>query len=190
VHLAELEARRGAYGPAAAHYAEVVDVSTASPNVYDHMVLRGLGRLRALQGDDAAAAALWDRAEARLRADAAEGAFGHRRELARLLLDRGRARDVPEALALMEAEVLVRRDAETLDTLAWAYTRAGRLADARKALQEALRWGVRDAAIFYRAGTIAQALGREREARRFFALSARTDPTFDASAQRVLGIGF
>ena len=190
VQLAELEARAGQYAAASTHYAEVVDVSSASPNVYDHVVLRGLGRLKALQADDAAAAILWDRAEARLRSDAAQGAFGHRRELARLLLDRGRPRDLSEALALVEAEVRVRRDPETLDTLAWAYTRAGRLTDAERVVHEALRWGLRDAGMFYRAATIARGLGHEREARRLSALGAQTDPTFDAQAQRVLGIGF
>jgi tetratricopeptide (TPR) repeat protein len=84
----------------------------------------------------------------------------------------------------------VRRDPETLDTLAWAYTRAGRFADAQRVMQEALRWGVRDAGMFYRAATISRALGHEREAHRLFALASRTDPTFDAQAQLVLGIGF
>ena len=190
VHLAELEARVGQYAAATSRYAEVVDVSSASPNVYDHVVLRGLGRLKALQADDAGAATLWARAEARLRRDAAEGAFGHRRELARLLLDRGRPRDLPEALGLIRAETRLRHDPETLDTLAWAYTRADRFADAHQAMQEALRWGIRDAGMFYRAAAIAQALGQQHEARRLFAAAARTDPTFDDQARRVMGMGF
>jgi hypothetical protein len=46
------------------------------------------------------------------------GGFGHRRDLASLLLEKGRSQDVAEALALMQEEVKIRRDAVTLDTLA------------------------------------------------------------------------
>ncbi len=190
VYLAELEARRGQYDAAAAHYADVVTVTEASPNVYDHVVLRGLSRLKDLQGDQAGAQDLWNRAEARLRKDVAEGTFGHRRELARLLLDHGRPEDVPESLALMQVEVDIRRDPETLDTLAWALSRTGRWQEARGVMREALRRGYKDAALFYRAATIEQALGNQREARRFSRVAHETDPTFDEQARRVLGIGF
>jgi tetratricopeptide (TPR) repeat protein len=189
VLLAELEARQGAYDAAARHYAEVVDVSSASPNVFDHVVLRGLARIKALQGDAAGADALWRNAAARLRRDLANSQFGHRRELARLLLDRGRPSDVPEALTLMEAEVRVRRDAETLDTVAWALGRAGRWSEARQAMREAMRWGVRDAGLYYRAGAIEQALGDAAAARRFFDLAVHTDPRFDDLARRAAGLG-
>ncbi len=190
VYLAELEARAGHYDAAAAEYADVVTVTASSPNVYDHVVLRGLSRIRDLQGDTDGARALWKQAEARLRRDVAEGTFGHRRELARLLLDHGQHEDVPESLALMRTEVGVRRDPETLDTLAWALSHAGRWQEAHEAMREALRWGFRDAALFYRAGTIEQALGNQTGARRFFRASQETDPTFDDQARRVLGISF
>src|SRR5256712_13870998 len=90
-NLAELEIRQGRYRLAAQYLSEVVTVTKASPNIYDHAVLRGLARLAELRGDRTRAAALWRDAEARLRQDAASGQFGHRRELARLLLERGRA---------------------------------------------------------------------------------------------------
>ena len=190
LNLAELEARAGEYADAERHHSQVVTISAASPNVYDHAVLRGLARVKDLQGDHAGAGTLWDQAEGRLRRDVAEGSFGHRRELARLLLERGRTGDLAEALALMHTEVSTRPDPETLDILAWALSRADRWAEARQAMREALRWGLRDAAMFYRAGTIAQTLGDQDEARRYFQLSRETDPTFDEQARRVLGIGF
>src|SRR5439155_24809977 len=154
INLAELEIRQGHYRLAAQHLSEVVTVTKASPNIYDHAVLRGLARLAELRGDHNRAVALWRGAEARLRQDAASGQFGHRRELARLLLERGRPEDIGEAVSLMEAEVHIRRDTETLDVLAWALSRAGRLGEAQQALQEALRTGVHDARLFYRAATI------------------------------------
>jgi tetratricopeptide (TPR) repeat protein len=188
--LAELEARAGEYDAAAAHLSDIVTVTATSPNVYDHAVLRGLGRIRWLQGDVPGARALWDQAEARLRRDVAAGAFGHRRELARLLLDRGRPQDLPEALALMHTEAAGRRDPETLETLAWALSRAGRWLEAREAVREALRSGVRDAALFYRAGLVEQALGHPQEARRYLEAARVTDPTFDARARLVRGVGW
>ncbi|MGH8631622.1 MAG: tetratricopeptide repeat protein, partial [Burkholderiales bacterium] len=118
LHLAELEMRWGQYRSAEDHLTQVVNITRASPNVYDHAVLRGLARVKELQGDRQRAAHFWDEAEARLRQDVASGQFGHRRELARLLLERGRREDLSETLRLMKAEARVRRDAETLYVLA------------------------------------------------------------------------
>lgn len=188
VNLAELEMRQGRYRLAERHLTQVVTITRTSPNVYDHAVLRGLARLHELQGNHARAAALWADAEARLRQDATTGQFGHRRELARLLLERGRPQDAGEALALMEEELQVRQDAETLEVHAWALARAGRLSAARRSILQALRWGVRDARIFYRAATIEQALGHEAEAERFLALMRETDPIFDQQARQILGV--
>lgn len=188
VNLAEWEMRQGRYRLAERHLTQVVTITRASPNVYDHAVLRGLARLHELQGNDRRAAALWDDAEARLRQDVTIGQFGHRRELARLLLERGRRQDIREAISLMEAELGVRQDAETLEVHAWALARAGRLNEARRSIFRALRWGVRDARLFYRAAMIAQALGQEAEAGRFLALMYETDPTFDQRARQILGV--
>lgn len=189
LNLAELELRLGRYPAAERHFAQVVTISEASPNVFDHAVLRGLARARELQEDREGAERFWDEAERRLRRDVTTGAFGHRRELARLLLERGRPQDLPEALALMEAEIRIRRDPETMDVLAWALSRSGRWEEARQAMREALRWGLRDAAMFYRAGFIERALGNEAGAEGFFRTAQATDPTFDARARRVIGMG-
>lgn len=189
VNLAELEIRQEHYRLAAQHLTQVVTVTKASPNIYDHVVLRGLVRLAELQGDSARAEALWRDAEARLRQDVTSGQFGHRRELARLLLERGRSEDVGETISLMEAEVHVRRDAETLEVFAWALSRAGRLPQARETMREALRWGLRDARLYYRSGLIEQGLGDSRAAMAFFAAAHLVDPTFDERARRIMGLG-
>jgi tetratricopeptide (TPR) repeat protein len=155
-----------------------------------------MARVKALSGDQAGAKEWRDKAEARLREDLSS--FGHQRELARLLLERGSSKDVAEALALMQMEVRVspkndryasRRDAETLDTLAWALSLSGRWQEARAAMQEALRSGIRDAGLFYRAGVIEQALGNQPQSVAFFRLAQETDPMFDEQAQRALGLG-
>ncbi len=187
--LAVLDLRQGQYAAAIDHLTEVVTVSRASPNVYDHVVLRGIAQAKELEGRSEEAAGFWADAEARLRQDAASGAYGHRRELARLLLTRGRPEDLPEVLDLLQAELAVRTDPDTWDTLAWALSSAGRWQEASHAARHALRWGVRDARYFYRAATIAQALGDTKQAGEFLRLMRATDPTFDKRALDVAGIG-
>ncbi|MGH2406091.1 MAG: tetratricopeptide repeat protein [bacterium] len=189
VGMAELEARSGNYRAAERHLSQVVTIS-ADPNVFDHVVFRGMGRLKALQGDPRGATTLWDQAEARLRRDVAEGSFGHRRELAHLLLERRRPGDEVEALTLMRAEVRARRDAETLSILAWALFSNDRLPESRGVMREALRWRVRDAAMSYRAAIIEEALGNRAQAEAFFRSAAAIDPTFDERTRRVLGMGY
>jgi tetratricopeptide (TPR) repeat protein len=187
--LAVLELRQGHYAAAIDHLTRVVTVSRASPNVYDHVVLRGLAQAKELEGRPTEAAPFWADAEARLRQDVASGAYGHRRELARLLLTRGRPEDLPEVLSLLRAELTVRTDPDTLDTLAWGLSRAGRWQEADRAAHQALRWGVRDARYFYRAATTAQALGNVAQARAYLRLMRAADPTFDERALEVAGIG-
>lgn len=187
--LAVLDLRQGRYDAAVDHLTRVVTVTRDAPNVYDHVVLRGVAQARDLQGRHAEAARFWADAEARLRQDAASGAYGHRRELARLLLTRGRAADLPEVLRLMRQELAVRSDPDTLDTMAWALSSAGRWSEAQQFARAALRWGVRDARYYYRAALVAQGLGDTAAAGRYLRLVRAVDPTFDARALQVALIG-
>jgi tetratricopeptide (TPR) repeat protein len=189
LHLAELEMRWEQYRSAEDHLTKVVNITRESPNVYDHAVLRGLARVKELQGDRRSALRFWDEAEARLRQDVASGQFGHRRELARLLLERGRREDLSEALRLMQAEIRIRRDSETLFVLSWILSEHGRWLEARRAIQEAMHWGVRDARLSYRAALIEEALGNQAGAVTFKASAMQVDPTFDEHARRLAGLG-
>lgn len=193
VHLAELETRLGKYQEAERHYNEVIASSKGASTVFDHVVDRGMARLKFLQGDSVGAKQWQDKAETILRQQTATGAensnFGHRRELALLLLERGRPQDTKEALALMTEEVKIRRDAQTLDTLAWALLQSGDAAKAFEAIKQALRWGVRDARILYRAGAIAKALGNDAGARTYNQQARQIDPTLDEQVRRSLGLG-
>jgi tetratricopeptide (TPR) repeat protein len=77
--------------------------------------------------------------------------------LARLLAERpGRA---SEAVALAEEAARGRADIATMDTLAWAYFKAGRLPEAQKALMQALRTGTRHARILCHADAITSPRG-------------------------------
>lgn len=187
--LAVLDLRQGRSQAAIDHLTRVVTISRASPNVYDHVVLRGLAQAQELAGHHDEAARFWTDAEARLRQDVASGAYGHRRELARLLLTRGHAADLPEVLSLLRAELTVRRDPDTLDTLAWALSRAGRWREADRVARQSLRWGVHDPRYYYRAASIAEALGDAARAHTYLGLMHAADPTFNDRALAVAGIG-
>lgn len=77
--------------------------------------------------------------------------------LARFLAER--ELDIPRAVALADEAASARRDIFTLDTQAWAYFRMGRLPQAERIAQQALRTGTRDARILYHAAEIAAATG-------------------------------
>ena len=76
-------------------------------------------------------------AEAGWRTDAPEP-----RNLARFLADHDRK--IAEAVAIAERTATGRHDIFTDDALAWAYFKAGRIGDARRAIARALRTGTKD----------------------------------------------
>jgi tetratricopeptide (TPR) repeat protein len=65
-------------------------------------------------------------------------------------------RNLEEALTLATREYETRKDIFTCDSLAWAFFKNGRIADARKLMSEALRTGTKDARIAHHAGIIQQ----------------------------------
>lgn len=83
--------------------------------------------------------------------------------LARFLAERGRKID--EAVTLAEQAATRRRDVHTMDALAWAYFKAGRLHEAQRAADQAVRTGTRDVRILYHAAVIAHARGHIDRAR-------------------------
>ena len=83
--------------------------------------------------------------------------------LARLLIDQNR--NLGEALTLAEEAARSRRDIFTMDVLASAYLKAGRLMEARTASDDALRTGTKDARILWHAAEIHAASGDRARAR-------------------------
>ncbi len=162
-------------------------INQQAPTIYDHVALRGLARVQKLQGDTVAARQTWEKAIAKLRSDLT--GFGHRRELAQLLMERGQGKDLSEALTLMQAEIKTRQDPETWDTLAAAYFELGQLPAAQQAIESALKSGLRDPAITNRAAVIAQARGQLEQAKQYRAQVKSIDPAFDAGARQALGLG-
>ena len=195
LNLAELSVRQWQANPAQskdrdraiALYDRFSIVNQQAPTAYDHAALRGLARVQSLQGDLTKANQTWERAIAKLRSDLT--GFGHRRELAQLLIERAQGKDLTEALTLMQAEIKARQDPETWDTLAAAYLKLGQLPAAQQAIESALKSGLRDPAITDRAAVIAQARGQSAQASRYRELVRSIDPLFDAGARQALGLG-
>lgn len=121
-----------------------------------------MGDLAARLGDHARAEALYVEAET-LERTGWESEEPQPQALARFFAERDRKLD--EALRLAEQAAARRRDVHTMDALAWALFKAGRVADARAAAAEAVRTGTRDVRILYHAAVIARADGDAGRAR-------------------------
>ncbi len=90
-------------------------------------------------------------------------------------------RDPHEALALVEDERQVRGGVMVDDAYAWALFRAGRLAEARAASDQALRHKTPDARLWFHAGAIRMAQGETHEGAALVRKALDRNPHFDAS---------
>ncbi|MCZ0899539.1 hypothetical protein ON021_06450, partial [Microcoleus sp. HI-ES] len=90
IYLADLETRQGHYREAEGYYSKVSAYSGGVETVFDRIVDRGMARVKDLQGDAIESRRLRDKAEAGLRQEqvSGSGGFGHRRDLASLLLEK------------------------------------------------------------------------------------------------------
>jgi tetratricopeptide (TPR) repeat protein len=195
LNMAELSVRRWQADPTQTKYQqqaiELYDrfflTNQKAPTIYDHVALRGLARVQRLQGDTTKADLTWEQAVSRLRSDLT--GFGHRRELAQLLMERGQDKDFTEALASIQAEIKIRQDPETWDTVAAVYLWIGKLEAAQQAIEMALKSGIKDPAITDRAAVIARARGQLAQAQKYRSLVKSIDPTFEAGGRQALGLG-
>jgi tetratricopeptide (TPR) repeat protein len=121
-----------------------------------------VGDLSAALGDSPMASRYHQMAEQIERGSWANGSR-QPQVLARQLAERNR--DPDTAVTLAEEAARRQRDIFTMDTLAWAYHKAGRTQDALKASAEALRTGTRDARLLYHAAEIRHASGDADAAR-------------------------
>lgn len=129
-----------------------------------------LGDARAASGDARGARRAWDEAARR-------GRLGDRRTLGMFLATKDR--DPDAALAALLAESRVRAEPATMDALAWALLRAGRLDEARAASDAARRWGTRDPALLFHAGAIRVAAGDRQAGEELVRAALAIQPAFD-----------
>jgi tetratricopeptide (TPR) repeat protein len=87
-------------------------------------------------------------------------------------------RQLEDARRLAEAEGARRHDIYTQDTLAWVYYKSGRMAEAERAMAQALRLGTQDVLLFFHAGMIAQRLGKQQQAREYLRRALTLNPAF------------
>jgi tetratricopeptide (TPR) repeat protein len=164
--LARVDAARGNLTAALAGYATLM-ASAPAPEY--------AARMAELEG------ALGRTADAARHAALAEQGWRHEMpepaQLARLLA--GDAARAGEALAIAEEAAASRRDIFTMDAVAWAALRAGRIGRAVEASRLALRTGTRDRTILYHAAAIAAASGDRDRARLLAARALDGHPTFD-----------
>jgi tetratricopeptide (TPR) repeat protein len=97
---------------------------------------------------------------------------------------------VTRVLREARKDIVGRRDVYGYDLLAWASYKAGHVADARRAVTEALSQNTEDASLYYHAGMIAAAAGDTLMARsmlsRALTLNAHFNPTQAPIAVRTL----
>ena len=84
-----------------------------------------------------------------------------------------------EALEIMRRERAARADIYTSDALAWCLFKKGQLAEAKEAIEQAMRLGTRDARIFYHAGIIYDGLNDSQRAVKYLKLALDADFSFD-----------
>ena len=87
--------------------------------------------------------------------------------------------NVEAALRLALAELEYRQDIYGYDVTAWAYFKNGLFDQAEAMMQQAMKLGTRDAKLYYHAGLIARAQGRDAEAQRLMAEALAINPHFD-----------
>ncbi|HYP50481.1 MAG TPA: tetratricopeptide repeat protein [Pyrinomonadaceae bacterium] len=84
-----------------------------------------------------------------------------------------------EALSIAERERAARNDIYTADALAWCLYKKGRFAEAKTAIDEALRLGTRDPRLLYHAGMIALSTGDNQKAADYLKQALAINPNFD-----------
>jgi Flp pilus assembly protein TadD len=106
-----------------------------------------------------------------------EGRALDRRTLALFYATKGL--EPEEAVRLAEQERTIRDDLYTEDAYAWALYRAGRLEEARAAVDRATALGTPDARLRYHAGAIRLASGERRAGRALIRAALALNPAFD-----------
>lgn len=89
-------------------------------------------------------------------------------------------RNGAEAVRWARKDVERRRNAATLDALAWALYRDGQYGPALEEMGKALAYGWRDAHLFFHAAMIHLAAGKTEEGKRYLQQAAEINPHYDA----------
>lgn len=135
-----------------------------------------LGDLYSLKGDTQKAEAEYAKVDSMVEEYLNYDVEGN--ELVQAMYHLDHDRDFNKALQLAESEIKEHRSVQAYTTLAWAYYKHKRYADAEKAIKQALRLNTQDPLLFYRAGKIYQAAGNEGLAKRYLFSAVNLNPNF------------
>lgn len=106
-------------------------------------------KLMLIQGKKELAQEIQNQAELLLRDEVEKNGYGHRLDLAAVLLDRGLPSDLQQSLQLAEDEVKVRQSSQALVVLAQAQLATGKAQSALKTMRQVLQTGSRDSEYYY-----------------------------------------
>ena len=168
--FARVRAARGDHAGAIAQYEQVIRIFPDLPFV------AALGDLYQLTERTKEAAAQYALVEQVARLNAVNGAL-YNRQLSLFHADHDR--NPEDAYANAVGEYAVRRDIYGADAVAWTALKAGHVVEAQRAITEALRFGTRDARLWYHAGMIAAAAGDRSRAHDFLVRALKLNPEFD-----------
>ncbi len=138
----ELLLRRGEFAAAQKDFEQAFQVSRQVRYLMDE------ARARQLKGDRAGASAIRTQVERLVRAELAGSGFGHRLDLAEVLIDSGRVEALAEAVELARAEVAARPSADARFQLARALYRKGDQKAAQEQIRAILSSGAREAEFY------------------------------------------
>ncbi|CAN5129155.1 hypothetical protein BH24GEM2_BH24GEM2_14300 [soil metagenome] len=171
--MARLEAVRGRWNQAVEYGNDAIAVA------FDPNTVGLIAEAQAALGDSAAAR------EYLVAMDVATSSRDEpfHRPYGLFLLDHGRR--IPEVAAKAAEEIETRRDVYGYDLLAWALHKQGRHAEAKAAMDSALRMGTQDALLFFHAGMIARALGDNAAARQHLRKALAINPYFHPTHPRL-----
>ena len=130
-------------------YRDALEMVLRAPDTPETLALRG--DLQSRLGNSVEAEASYLESE-RLEREGWQSEQPQPGALARFLAERDRR--IGEAVALAERAAAERADIHTMDALAWSYFKAGRVADAARAIGRALRTGTADPRIRCHAAAI------------------------------------
>jgi tetratricopeptide (TPR) repeat protein len=148
----------------------------------DPVFLSALGDVYKVMGRDKEASAQYELVEQIARLSGQGGAI-YSRQLALFYADHDLRAEEAYAQAVKEYES--RRDIYGADAMAWTALKAGKVAEARAAIEEALKLGTRDARLFYHAGMIFHAAGDKSSASDYLTRALKLSPQFDPLQSRV-----
>ena len=166
----ELSVRQKDYETAEKYYKDAFESSKQLA------YLSHLSKLKLMEGQKVLAGEIQTQAELLIRGEMVKSGYGHRLDLASILLDRGNPNDIQEALTLAVDDTKTRRGSLALSVLARAQLAAGKSSDAMSTMRELLRSGTRDPDFYFQMSSVEAAVKNPRLEAFYLSEAKKIDP--------------